>query len=48
MAAMVSAVAVALSQEGITMDQETVQRAAVADPSYQLLLMRVLAKGTLG
>lgn len=42
-AAVVSAVAAALSPEGITMDQETVQRAAVADPSYQLLLTRVTA-----
>lgn len=42
-AAVVSAVAAALGQEGITMDQETVQRAAVSDPSYQLLLTRVLA-----
>ncbi|MPC58299.1 hypothetical protein E2C01_052295 [Portunus trituberculatus] len=29
--------------EGITKDQETVQQAAVVDPSYQLLLTRVLA-----
>ena len=42
-AAVVSAVAAALGQEGITMDQENVQRAAVSDPSYQLLLTRVLA-----
>ncbi|MPC85551.1 hypothetical protein E2C01_080332 [Portunus trituberculatus] len=43
MVTVVSAVAAALSQEGITMNQEIVQWAAIVDPSYQLLPTRVLA-----